>query len=276
MPFINNSNYTYLILHTEQNFSFYKLVLLLLVSFFSNIFSAISGGGAGLIQLPALLLFGIPYYQALALHKVATVALGLGGSLRNFHSIKSDLSKIFVLLIFGIPGVLIGSSLIRIISEEYLYLIIGLLSIFLSFYSFIKPELGLVKLNKEISITSWTKFVILVFLVGILNGSISSGTGLLVTILLIKTFEVDFLSAISITFLTVGIFWNASGAIALSRIGFLPFNILIVLLLGSFSGGLLGAHLSNLKGNKIIKRFFTVLCFLVGASLCLKFIRNVL
>ena len=276
MPFINNSNYTYLILHTEQNFSFYKLVLLLLVSFFSNIFSAISGGGAGLIQLPALLLFGIPYYQALALHKVATVALGLGGSLRNFHSIKSDLSKIFVLLIFGIPGVLIGSSLIRIISEEYLYLIIGLLSIFLSFYSFIKPELGLVKLNKEISITSWTKFVILVFLVGILNGSISSGTGLLVTILLIKTFEVDFLSAISITFLTVGIFWNASGAIALSRIGFLPFNILIVLLLGSFSGGLLGAHLSKLKGNKIIKRFFTVLCFLVGASLCLKFIRKVL
>ena len=275
MPFINNSNYTYLILHTEQNFSFYKLVLLLLVSFFSNIFSAISGGGAGLIQLPALLLFGIPYYQALALHKVATVALGLGGSLRNFHSIKSDLSKIFVLLIFGIPGVLIGSSLIRIISEEYLYLIIGLLSIFLSFYSFIKPELGLVKLNKEISITSWTKFVILVFLVGILNGSISSGTGLLVTILLIKTFEVDFLSAISITFLTVGIFWNASGAIALSRIGTLPFNILMVLLLGSFLGGLVGAHLSNLKGNKIIKRFFTSLCFLVGICLILKFFKEV-
>ena len=276
MTFINNSYPTYFILHTEQDFSIYKLILLLLVSFFSNIFSAISGGGAGLIQLPALLLFGIPYYQALALHKVATVALGLGGSLRNFRSIKSDLPKIFVLLIFGIPGVLIGSSLISIISEEYLYLIIGLLSIFLSFYSFIKPEFGLVKLNKEISISSWTKFVILVFLVGILNGSISSGTGLLVTILLIKTFEMDFLSAISITFLTVGIFWNASGAIALSRIGFLPFNIMVVLLIGSFSGGLFGAHLSNLKGNKIIKRFFTLLCFLVGASLCLKFIRKVL
>jgi len=40
-----------------------------LISFFSNTFSAISGGGAGLLQLPALILSGVPYYQALASHK---------------------------------------------------------------------------------------------------------------------------------------------------------------------------------------------------------------
>ena len=118
------------------------------------------------------------------------------------------------------------------------------------------------------------RFIVFVFIIGILNGSISSGTGLLVTILLIKTFGLDFLKAISITFFCVGIFWNASGAIALSQIGVFPLNILIVLLLGSFLGGLLGAHLSNLKGNKIIKKFFTFLCFLVGVSLILKFIRE--
>ncbi len=262
-------------METVQDYSFYKLLFLLLISFFSNIFSAISGGGAGLIQLPALLLFGVPYYQALGLHKVATVALGIGGSLRNFRSFKSDLIVIFILLIIGIPGVFVGSLVVRIISNEYLYLIIGILSIFLGSYSFTKPDLGLATINKKINFTSWIRFMIFVFVIGILNGSISSGTGLLVTILLIKTFGIDFLKAISITFLSVGIFWNASGAIALSRIGTLPFNILMVLLLGSFLGGLVGAHLSNLKGNKIIKRFFTSLCFLVGICLILKFFKEV-
>ena len=91
------------------------------------------------------------------------------------------------------------------------------------------------------------------------------------TILLIQTFGLDFLSSISITFLTVGIFWNAAGAIALSKIGSLPLNILFILILGSFLGGLSGAHLSNLKGNKFIKKLFTCLCFLIGLTLIFKF-----
>ena len=263
-------------MHTDQDYSFYKLLLLLVVSFFSNTFSAISGGGAGLIQLPALILFGVPYYQALSIHKIATVALGIGGTLRNFRSFKTDLIKILILLIIGIPGVLVGSLLVKIISNEYLYLIIGLLSIFLGSYSLIKPDFGIVIIKKKIDFAAWIRFIIFVFVAGILNGSISSGTGLIVTILLIKTFGMDFLKAISITFLTVGIFWNAAGAIALSRIGSFSLNIMLILLLGSFSGGLLGAHLSNLKGNKIIKRFFTFLCFLVGLGLCIKFINLVL
>ena len=56
-----------------------------LISFFSNTFSAISGGGAGLLQLPALILSGVPYYQALASHKLATVALGIGGFIKKLQ-----------------------------------------------------------------------------------------------------------------------------------------------------------------------------------------------
>ena len=72
----------------NSEFSIYKSISIFLISFFSNTFSAISGGGAGLLQLPALILSGVPYYQALASHKFATVALGLGASLRNYKSLK--------------------------------------------------------------------------------------------------------------------------------------------------------------------------------------------
>ena len=80
----------------------------------------------------------------------------------------------------------------------------------------------------------------------------------------------DFLRAISLTFFTVGIFWNAIGAFFISRISYIPQNLLVILIFGSFTGGYFGAHLSNLKGNRLIKNSFTFVCLLVGLSLLIK------
>lgn len=257
-----------------DDFSIYESVFIFIISFLSNTFSSISGGGAGLIQLPALILFGIPYYQALATHKFATVALGFGGSLRNYKSLQNDQFIILQILIFGIPGVIFGASIVDFVSEEYLYLTLGIFSILLAIHSFTKSELGLVAVDKKVNYQLKFRFAILVFLIGILNGSISSGTGLLITMLLIKTFGLDFLRAVSLTFFTVGIFWNGIGAIFLSKIGLVPLSLLILLTIGSFIGGFFGAHLSHLKGNKLIKKTFTFVCLSVGISLLIKSFTN--
>ena len=256
--------------------SLFKSIYIFLISFFSNTFSAISGGGAGLLQLPALILSGVPYYQALASHKLATVALGIGGSLRNYRSLRNDIQVAWQILIFGLPGVILGASIVEYISEQYLYLFLGIISILLAFYSFFKSDLGLSTGDTKFNLIHKIRFLIFIFLIGIMNGSISSGTGLLVTILLIKTFGMDFLRSISLTFLTVGIFWNFAGAIFLSKIGSLPSNLLIILIIGSFTGGFFGAHLSKLKGNILIKKTFTLVCFSVGISLLIKSIKSFL
>ena len=258
------------------DYSLFKSTSIFLISFFSNTFSAISGGGAGLLQLPALILFGLPYQQALATHKLATVALGIGGSLRNYKSLKNDIFIAWQILIFGLPGVIVGASFVEFISEQYLYLLLGLISIFLAFYSFFKSDLGLSSEKNELNLIQKIRFLSFIFLIGILNGSISSGTGLLVTILLIKTFGIDFLRAISLTFLVVGIFWNLTGAICLSIIGPFPSNILLLLIIGSFTGGYFGAHLSKLKGNILIKKTFIIVCLFVGISLIIKSVMNIL
>jgi hypothetical protein len=256
----------------DIDYSFYKSIYIFFISLFSNTFSALSGGGAGLLQLPALILSGVPYYHALASHKLATVALGIGGSLRNYKSLKNDIHVAWQILIFGLPGVIFGATIVEFISEQYLFLFLGVFSILLAIYSFFKSDLGLLPRDKEPNLIKKIIFIFFIFLIGILNGSISSGTGLLVTILLIKTFGMDFVRAISLTFFTVGIFWNFIGAVFLSKIGSVPSNILILLILGSFTGGYLGAHLSNLKGNSLVKKSFTIVCLFVGISLIIKFI----
>ncbi len=224
--------------------------------------------------MPALILSGVPYYQALASHKLATVALGIGGSLRNYKSLRNDISVASQILIFGLPEVIYGASIVEYISEQHLYLFLGLISILLAFYSFLKSDLGLSSTVTKPNSVEKIRFFIIIFLVGILNGSISSGTGLLVTLLLIKNFGMDFLRAVSLTFFTVGVFWNLAGAIYLSKVGSLPLNILIMLIVGSFTGGYFGAHLSKIKGNTIIKKTFTSVCLLVGVSLLIKSIKS--
>ena len=86
----------------------------------------------------------------------------------------------------------------------------------------------------------------------------------------------DFLRAVSMTFFTVGIFWNFIGGGFLTRMGSVPSNILLVLLIGSFTGGYFGAHLSKINGNVLIKKTFIIVCVLVGISLLIKSIRSFL
>ena len=118
-----------------HEYTLYKYTLIFLISFISNTFSAISGGGAGLIQLPALILSGLPYYQALATHKVATVALGLGSSLRNFKSLRKDYFVIWQILIFGCFRIIYCGISLGAISLLYIRYFLNL-----SFYIFTSKE----------------------------------------------------------------------------------------------------------------------------------------
>ena len=91
------------------NTDIFSQVVLGIVSIFSHFISALSGGGAGLIQLPALLFFGLPFSKALATHKVASVALGLGASVPHLKRSTLQWNYAFFILISGIPGVLLGA-----------------------------------------------------------------------------------------------------------------------------------------------------------------------
>src|SRR3569833_1216301 len=79
-------------------------LILFAVSLVANLFSACAGGGAGVIQLPALIFLGLPFAVALATHKVASVALGIGATVRHLSERRLDLPFALFILAAGIPG----------------------------------------------------------------------------------------------------------------------------------------------------------------------------
>lgn len=246
---------------------FFEQFLLFVVSLVANAFSAFAGGGAGLLQLPALIFLGLPFAIALATHKLATVALGVGATLRHLR--ESRLERRFVLFILatGVPGVVVGASIILQVPDRFAQLALGVLTLSLGIYSMLQRELGQLHTpqNRE-GRGLWLGGAGL-FVIGMLNGSLTSGTGLFVTMWLVRWFGLDYKRAVAYTLILVGMFWNGSGAITLGVLGEVKWDWLPALLLGSLLGGYLGAHMAITKGNRAIKRVFEVITMLVGAKL---------
>tara|TARA_Y100001968_G_C19449816_1_gene767757 strand:- start:2784 stop:3569 length:786 start_codon:yes stop_codon:yes gene_type:complete len=251
------------------NFLFLQLLLFLLATS-ANMISAFAGGGAGLVQLPMLLLLGLPFPVALATHKIASVALGLGASLRHFKEDLLDKKLSIFILLTGLPGVLLGARIILFIPEEITSILLGFLTLFLGIYSFGNSRFGIYQRSFEFNTKSIFLGGLVLFFIGILNGSLSSGTGLFVTVWLVSWFGLTYTQAIAHTLILVGLFWNSSGAIVLGFTSPIKWSWLPMLFLGSCVGGYLGAHLSLLKGNRIVKKFFEIISISIGTSLVIK------
>ncbi|WP_038150336.1 sulfite exporter TauE/SafE family protein [Thiomicrorhabdus chilensis] len=245
-------------------------LVLFIVSLVANLFSALAGGGAGLLQLPALLFLGLPFGTALATHKVASVFLGLGATMRHLKSSTFDWRFSVFILATGLPGVVLGASLILQVDDRLSQFLLGVLTLGLGLYSWFKPELGQIEnvQNRNRAGLLWGGLVL--FMIGALNGSLTSGTGLFVTLWLVRWFGLDYKTAVGYTLILVGIFWNGSGAVTLGMLGTIQWDWLPALILGSLIGGYLGAHFAIVKGNRLVKRSFEVVTILVGISLIAK------
>lgn len=242
-------------------------ILLLIVSLAANAFSALAGGGAGLLQFPALLWLGLPFSIALATHKLASLALGVGASLRYLRAGQLRWHFALFILVTGLPGVYFGAMWVLTVDEQLLLVALGVLTAGLGFYSGFSPQLGLVERQPLLTIWHWLIGGSVMFFIGFLNGSLTSGTGLFVTLWLVRWFGLDYKQAVAYTLVLVGFFWNGLGGVTLAVVGEVAWDWLPALLMGSVVGGYLGAHWALLKGNLWVKRAFEVVTIATGFSL---------
>lgn len=242
-------------------------LVLFVASFMANWFSALSGGGAGLIQFPMLIFLGLPFAVALATHKVASVALGLGATLRHLKHNQLERSFSLIILGAGLPGVILGASVILAIPPHMAMFALGVLTLGLGIYSVFKPKLGMEYSPRNQSGRALLVGMFGLFVVGFLNGSVTSGTGLFLTIWLIRYFGLDYQRAVAYTLVLCGLIWNGTGALVLGYLGNIAWDWMPALLAGSILGGYLGSHIAIKKGNLWIKRAFEIVTILIGLKL---------
>lgn len=247
--------------------------VLFIASLFANTMSAFAGGGAGLVQFPVLLFLGLPFSVALATHKMATVALGLGSTYRYFRSKDVyDWRFAFWVMLAGVSGTILGAYIIVQIPDKIAELSLGIVTISLGIYSVFKKQLGQVSEPRNRDMRGFLIGGFFLFLIGVFNGSLASGSGMFVTMLMILWFGCDYKSAVMYTMTLVGFCWNLSGALAIMAFGqSIYWAWMPILIAGSFLGGYLGSHLGILKGSTWIKRAFEAVTILTGLYLLVRY-----
>ena len=242
---------------------------LVFIALIANGLSALAGGGAGLLQLPALIFLGLPFPVALATHKIASVALGIGASLRHFKQSTFERRRLVLILVTGLPGAILGALLVLEIPPRVGEVALGVLTIGLGWYSWRRPQLG----RETVTVSGNAAHALIgalgLFLIGVLNGSLTSGTGLMVTLWLVRWYGLSYTQAVAYTLVLVGMFWNGTGAVVLGTLGEVRWDWLPALLLGSVLGGYVGASLAHRYGNLLVKRTFETVTVLTGLGLLL-------
>lgn len=241
--------------------------LLFVLSLLANTLSSLAGGGAGLLQLPLLLFLGLAFPVALATHKIASVALGVGATLRHLRAEPLHWRFALFILAAGLPGVWLGTQVILLVPDAWARWCLGLLTLSLGVYSWRRPQLGRERQLQHHDAFGLAIGGAVLFVIGTLNGSLTSGTGLFVTLWLVRWFGLDYTRAVTYTLILVGMFWNGTGAWFLAQQAPVQWAWLPALLLGSLLGGYWGAHLAHRHGSGLVKRSFEVLTLLVGTKL---------
>ena len=162
-----------------------RQIFLFIFTFTANLFASVSGGGAGFIQFPLLILLGLPFATALGTHKVAVVFLGIGAlskkKLRN--SISIDKTVAIIMLTAGCLSVVAGSVIVISAPSDQAQMVLGVITIGTGIYTMKKKGFGTVTIEHR-SLARNIFGTICIMAVGLFSGSLSSGAGLFATMTL--------------------------------------------------------------------------------------------
>lgn len=251
-----------------------SLVLLFLAIFAAGFIDAIAGGG-GLIQTPALLLT-FPDENPVSVVGTSKTAAFFGtatAALKYRKSIKSDPKLLLAMIVPAFIGACFGALLASHISAEVFKSAIFFMMIAIFIYTWTKPELGTVQLDKHSPRKLLYIGAAAAFVIGFYDGLIGPGTGTMLMIFLVAVMGFAFVGASAIA-KAVNATTNMASIIVVGFTLGIMWKLGLALGVANLIGGYLGSHLAIKKGSQFIRIFYlivtAVLILRLGYSLYLE------
>ena len=244
-------------------------IILFSVSFIANLFASVSGGGAGFVQFPLLIIMGLPFAEALGTHKVAVIFLGIGALCKKKSQQKNfnlDKQIAFIMLAIGCPAVVAGTLIIINVPSHIAEVAVGIITILSGIYTLVKKQFGS-HADPNRTKTQIILGTLAIILVGLFSGSLSSGAGLFATLTFVSIFRLDLKSAILHTMVFVATIWNIVGAITVGSVTAIHWTWVPVLIVATFLGSFVGTSLLINLPVKIVRIIFSFVAILSGVIL---------
>lgn len=244
-------------------------LLIFATSLVATALSAVSGGGAGVINIPVMLALGIPFNLASAAQKAAAACWVLRASYNYLRGQAVDWRFIVVFSGLGLIGAYWGVLAILAISQRHLEIIVGVLILLFVAYFLIRKDAGLLKrpvASKSKSAVSYLTALPL----GFYESFFGSGNGILFAAVAVDTRGFDLMEALGYYFV-IAFAWDLFAFLLFAYKGYLDAKVFIPLAVGAILGGEIGTRYAKYKGNRFVRVTFVVIGTLLGCKLLLGF-----
>jgi uncharacterized membrane protein YfcA len=247
--------------------SLINLALLALAMFFAGFVDAIAGGG-GLIQTPAMLL-SLPDRDPVSVVATSKTAAFFGtttAAIKYRKHIKTDPRLLLAMVIPAFIGACFGALLASEISPESFKSAIFFMMIAIFIYTFVKPDLGKVHVEKHSPRKLMVIGGVAAFAIGFYDGLIGPGTGTMLMIALVAIMGFAFVGASAIAKVVNATTNLASIIVVGLKIGIL-WKLGLLLGIANLAGGYTGSMMAIKKGSGFIRIFYLIVTGLLIARL---------
>jgi uncharacterized protein len=235
-----------------------ELILLCVAAFLAGFVDAIVGGG-GLIQTPAalILLPAYPVASVIGTLKIPAFTGTAFAAIQYARKVKVHLSLLLMMAGLAFFAALGGSKLLTMVSNQFMKPLLLCVLIAVAFYTYSRKDFGS-HIEKHLSSRRRFFYAALISVViGFYDGFIGPGAGSFLIICFIAVLGQDFLKA-SAHAKFVNLATNLGSIVFFVTAGKVIYAIALPMAVCNALGGLAGARLAILKGNRFIRIFFLI------------------
>ncbi len=255
----------------------------MIITLIQYIFSVISGvivgfslgliGGGGSILAIPLLIYFVGIDRPHLVIGTTALAVGINAFINVYshfrkHNVRLKIGGIFS--IFGVIGVLIGTTLGLLTPGEELLFIFSFLMMIIGIYMFVSKckancnENPVPDKDKETpKKTKYSKTSIFGLLAGFASGYFGIGGGFLIVPALLYSSDLTINLAVGTSLLSVGTFGLVT-AIRYGLSGQILVPIALLYVIGGIFGGIAGARLSTGMNKSTLRKAFSIIIIIVG------------
>ena len=233
-----------------------EIIVLCIVAFSAGFVDAIVGGG-GLIQTPAGLIM-LPQYPVVTVIGTLKIPAFCGtafAAAQYARKVKLNFSMLGIMMGVAFCAAMTGSKVLTLVSNSFMKPLLLIVLIGVAIYTYTNKNFGTHTEKSHSVKRQWFYSILISMAVGFYDGFIGPGAGSFLVLGFIGLLGLDFLHA-SAQAKFVNLATNLGSILFFTLSGKIIFAIAIPMAVCNGIGGMLGARLALLRGNKFIRIFF--------------------
>lgn len=246
-----------------MEFGIEVLTVLFIAATVAGFIDAIAGGG-GLITIPALLAVGVPPAMALGTNKLQACGGSFSASFYFIRRKAVDLRQMSLLILLTFVGASLGAILIQLVDVNALKTILPFLVLVIGCYFLFSPNIGDQDSRQRISLPLFAFTAALG--VGFYDGVFGPATGSFFTLAFVLLLGFNLPKAVAHA-KVLNFTSNAASLIFFMLGGAIIWKVGLIMMVGQFIGGALGARMVVTKGKKMIRPLIVTISFIMVAKM---------